>query len=51
VLGNRLTVKAGKRAVKFNDKMYGREECMILTESWRERKKTRRIRREIEKYY
>jgi hypothetical protein len=32
VLGNRLIVKAGKRAAKFDDKMYGREECMILPE-------------------
>jgi hypothetical protein len=29
---NRLTVKAGKRAAKFEDKMDGREECRILTE-------------------
>jgi hypothetical protein len=32
-------VKAGKRVAKFDDKMYGREKCMILTECWRERKK------------
>jgi hypothetical protein len=43
---NRLTVKAGKRAAKFEDKMDGREECRILTECWREKKKTRRKRRE-----
>jgi hypothetical protein len=29
---NRLRVKVGKRAVKFEDKMDGREECRILTE-------------------
>jgi hypothetical protein len=29
---NGLIVKAGKRAVKFKEKMYGREECRILTE-------------------
>ncbi|KAJ3637363.1 hypothetical protein MTP99_000830 [Tenebrio molitor] len=37
--GNRLRVKAGKRAAKFEDKMDGREECRILTECWREKKK------------
>jgi hypothetical protein len=36
---NRLKVTAGKRAAKFEDKMDGREECRILTECWRERKK------------
>jgi hypothetical protein len=41
---NRLTVKAGKRAAKFEDKMDGREECRILTEG--KEKKTRRKRRE-----
>jgi hypothetical protein len=35
--GNRLRVKAGKRAAKFEDKMDGREECRILTECWREK--------------
>jgi hypothetical protein len=29
---NRLRVKAGKRAAKFEDKVEGREECRILTE-------------------
>jgi hypothetical protein len=29
---NRRRVKVGKRAVKFEDKMDGREECRILTE-------------------
>jgi hypothetical protein len=28
---NRLRVKAGKRAAKFEEKMDGREECRILT--------------------
>jgi hypothetical protein len=32
---NRLIVKVGKRAAKFEEKMYGREECRILTECWR----------------
>jgi hypothetical protein len=36
---NRLRVKAGKRAAKFEDKMGGREECRILTECWRGKKK------------
>jgi hypothetical protein len=34
---NRLRVKASKRKAK--DKMDGREECRILTECWREKKK------------
>jgi hypothetical protein len=33
-----LREKAGKRA-KSEDKMDGREECRILQESWREKKK------------
>jgi hypothetical protein len=37
---NRLRVKAGKRAAKFDDRMDGREEGKILTECWREKKKT-----------
>jgi hypothetical protein len=45
---NKLRVKAGKRAAKFEDKIDGREECRTLTESWRENKKTRRRRL---KYY
>jgi hypothetical protein len=36
---NKLRVKAGKRAAKFEDKMDGREECRILMECWREKKK------------
>jgi hypothetical protein len=36
---NRLKVKAGKRAAKFEDIMDGREECRILTECWSEKKK------------
>jgi hypothetical protein len=42
----RLRVKAGKIAAKFEDKIDGREECRILTECWREKKKTRRRRRD-----
>jgi hypothetical protein len=41
---NKMRVKAGKRAAKFEDK--GRDECRILMECWRE-KKTRRRSREI----
>jgi hypothetical protein len=29
---NRMRVKVGRRAIKFEDKMDGREECRILTE-------------------
>jgi hypothetical protein len=36
---NRLRAKAAKRASKYEDKMDGREECRILTECWREKKK------------
>jgi hypothetical protein len=43
---NRLRVKMGKRAGKFEDKMYGREECRILTECLTEKKRTRRRRKE-----
>jgi hypothetical protein len=35
---NRLRVKAGKRAAKFDDKMDEREECRILTNRMLERK-------------
>jgi hypothetical protein len=41
---NRLRVKEGKRAAKLENKMDGREECRILTESWRKEKKRRRRR-------
>jgi hypothetical protein len=33
---NKLRVKSGKRAAKFEDKMDGREECKILMECYRE---------------
>jgi hypothetical protein len=36
---NRLRVKAGKRAAKFEDKMDERDECRILVECWKEKKK------------
>jgi hypothetical protein len=36
---NRLRMKAGQTAAKIEDKMGGREECRILTECWREKKK------------
>jgi hypothetical protein len=48
--GNRLKVKVGKRATKFEDKMEGREECRILTGCWREKKKNTE-KKEREKYY
>jgi hypothetical protein len=47
--GNRLRVKAGKRAAKFEDKMYGTEECRILTECWREKKKNTEKKQERER--
>jgi hypothetical protein len=43
---NRLRVKAGKRAAKFEDKMAGGEECRILIECWRKETRTRRKMRE-----
>jgi hypothetical protein len=46
----RLRVKAEKRAGKFEDKMDGREECRILMECWREKKKNME-KKEREKYY
>jgi hypothetical protein len=36
---SKLRVKAGKRAAKFEDRMGGREECRILTECYRGKKK------------
>jgi hypothetical protein len=42
-------VKAGKRAAMFEDKMDGREECRIPTESWREKKKTHEEKKERER--
>jgi hypothetical protein len=36
---NRLRVKAGKRAAKFEEKMDRREEYRILMDCWREKKK------------
>jgi hypothetical protein len=36
---SKLTVKAGMRVAKFEDRMGGREECRILTECYREKKK------------
>jgi hypothetical protein len=45
---NRLRVKARKRAAE--DKMDGREECRILTEYWREKKKNME-KKEREKYH
>jgi hypothetical protein len=39
-------VKGEKRAAKFEDKMDGREQCRILTECWREKKKNAEKKRE-----
>jgi hypothetical protein len=36
---SKLRVKAGKRVAKFEDRMGGREECRILAECYREKKK------------
>jgi hypothetical protein len=47
---NRLRVKAGKRAAKFDDKMDGREECRILTNRMLERKENTE-KKGREKYY
>jgi hypothetical protein len=37
---SKLRVKAGKRAAKFEDRMGGREECRVLSECYREKKKS-----------
>jgi hypothetical protein len=37
---SKLRVKAGKRAAKFEDRMGRREECRILSECYREKKKS-----------
>jgi hypothetical protein len=47
---SRLRVEARKRVAKFEDRMGGREECRILSECYREKKKNA-DRREREKYY
>jgi hypothetical protein len=39
-----LRVKAGKRATKFEDKMDGKEDCRILTECWRKRRRSGKIK-------
>jgi hypothetical protein len=46
---SKLRVKAGKREAKFEDRMGGREECRILTECYREKKKNA-DEKEREKY-
>jgi hypothetical protein len=46
---SKLRVKAGKRAEKFEDRMGGREECMVLFECYREKKKSTDVK-EREKY-
>jgi hypothetical protein len=47
---NRLRVKAGKGAAKFDDKMDEKEECRILKECWKGKKKNVE-KKEREKYY
>jgi hypothetical protein len=47
---NRLRVKAGKGAAKFDDKMDQKEECRILKECWKGKKKNVE-KKETEKYY
>jgi hypothetical protein len=46
---SKLRLKAGKRAAKFEDRMGEREECRILTECYREKKKNA-DEKEREKY-
>jgi hypothetical protein len=46
---SKLRLKAGKRAAKFENRMGGREECSILTECYREKKKNA-DEKEREKY-
>ncbi|XP_068912463.1 golgin subfamily A member 6-like protein 6 [Tenebrio molitor] len=46
---SKLRVKAEKRTAKFEDRMGGREECRILTECYREKKKNA-DEKEREKY-
>jgi hypothetical protein len=43
-------VKEEKRTPKFEDKMDGKEECRILTECWKKRKK-KMEKKEREEYY
>jgi hypothetical protein len=43
-------VKEVKRTPKFEDKMDGKEECRILTECWKKRKK-KMEKKEREEYY
>jgi hypothetical protein len=47
---NRPTVKAGKTVAKFEDKIHGKEECRILTECWKEKKRNTE-KKTREKYY
>jgi hypothetical protein len=41
---NRLRVKEGKRAPKFEDKMKGREECRMPKECWRKKNREKKVR-------
>jgi hypothetical protein len=47
---NRPRVKAGNRTAKFEDKMDRKEDCRILMECWREKKKNTQ-KKDSEKYY
>jgi hypothetical protein len=47
---NKLTVKAGKKAAKFEDKIDGREEWRIPMECWKGKKKNTE-KKEREEYY
>jgi hypothetical protein len=46
---NRPRVKAGNRTAKFEDKMDRKEDCRMLTECWREKKKNTE-KKKSEKY-
>jgi hypothetical protein len=50
VRGGQRNARLQKRRAKFADKMDGREECRILTQCWREKKKNTE-KKEREKYY
>jgi hypothetical protein len=47
---SRLREKAGRRVAKFEDKLDGREDCRILLECWRKKKKNKE-KKERGKYY
>lgn len=53
VKGWKLKIEAGRRAVKYEERMRDREECKILLECWRERNKKKEggIWNDREQYY